>query len=71
MSKQGQERERCPNNQFLVVCKKEGITSNLPHAMKHHVVPLSPLIFHAHISSGFHVKSDLYQPLKLSHKTQV
>ena len=56
MSKLGQKREReGPNNQPLVVGKKEKIRANLPHALDLHAAP-SPLFF-THASSSFwHLK---------------
>ena len=55
MSILGQKRERHgPNNQPLVVSKKEEIWINLPHAMIHHAVPLSLELFHAHTSGFWH-----------------
>ena len=49
------KRERIrPNNQPLVVGKKEGIeVTTLPHALKLHAIPLSPLFFmHKRLSFG-------------------
>ena len=52
------ERRGCPNNQPLVVGKKEEIGAILPYAMKPHAVPSLPRIFHAKFLFFWHPKPD-------------